>query len=131
MVKKNLHFVYFLSALFILVGCQRKEESAAQEETAGLTDDQVIQTIEAHINGNLDADGNYAIEDEVEGRSRNLKLDYVHSSVHAVEGGKYYACADMTEGDTKFDLDFYVVSKNGLPKVSEVVIHKVDGASRK
>ena len=125
MFKKSCYIVCFLSIFLILAGCQPKEEATTREETTGLTDEQVVQTIEAHINGNLDADGNYAIEDKVEGRARNLKLDYVHTSVHAAEGGKYYAGADMTEEASKLDLDFYVVSENGQPKVSEVLIHKV------
>jgi hypothetical protein len=37
----------------------------------------------------------------------------------------------MTEGAQKLDLDFYVVVEDTVPKLSEVVIHKVDGVSRK
>ncbi len=125
------------SSLFILVvllsfaGCQKTEEAREEAPTATLTDEQVVQAIEAYIAGNLAADSTFAVEDTLENRTRNLKLDYVHTTVHRTDDGKYYACADMTEGAQKLDLDFYVVVEDTTPKVSEVLIHKVDGVVRK
>lgn len=120
-----------LGLLTLVFACQQKDEATVETKSAALSDDQVVAAIEAHISANLDADGNYAIEDAAESRTRNLKLDYVHTSVHATDDGSYYACADMTEGESKLDLDFYVVSEEDQPKVSKVVIHKVNGESRK
>ncbi len=125
------------SSLFILVvllsftGCQKTEKAREEARPAALTDEQVVQGIEAYIKNHLDADSTFAIEDTLEKRTRHLKLDYVHTTVHHTEDGKYYACADMTEGAQKLDLDFYVVVEDTTPKVSEVVIHKVDDVSRR
>ena len=125
------------SSLFILVvllsfaGCKKTEKAREEARQATLTDEQVVQAIEDYIAGNLAADSTFAVEDTLENRTRRLKLDYVHTSVHRTDDGKYYVCADMTEGAQKLDLDFYVVVEDTTPKVSEVVIHKVDNVSRK
>ena len=125
------------SSLFILVvllsfaGCKKTEKAREEALPAALTDEQVVQVIEDYIKNHLDTDSTFTIEDTLENRTRRLKLDYVHTSVHPTEDGKYYACADMTEGTKKLDLDFYVVSEDGKPKVSEVLIHKVNGVVRK
>ncbi|MFQ5636859.1 MAG: hypothetical protein ACE5IR_02550 [bacterium] len=121
--------ILVLVLMLSFFACQQKEE-AEQSATTTLSDAQVVAAIEAHINGNLDADGNYAIEDAIESRTRKLKLDYVHTSVHPTDEGRYYACADMREVESKLDLDFYVAAEDGEAKVTEVVIHKVDGVSR-
>ncbi len=125
------------SSLFILVvllsftGCKKTEKAREEARPAALTDEQVVQGIEAYIKNHLDADSTFAIEDTLEKRTRHLKLDYVHTSVHRTEDSRYYACADMIEGGQELDLDFYVVSEDGKPKISEVLIHKVDDVSRK
>jgi len=125
------------SSLFILVvllsfaGCKKTEEAREEARLAVLTDEQVVQGIEAYIKNHLAADSTFAIEDMVEKRTRHLKLDYIHTAVHHTEDGKYYACADMTEGAQKLDLDFYVVVEDTTPKVYEVAIHKVDDVVRK
>ena len=125
------------SSLFILVvllsftGCKKTKEAREQARPAALPDEQVVQGIETYIKNHLDADSTFAIEDTLEKRTRRLKLDYVHTTVHRTDDGEYYACADMTEGAQELDLDFYVVSEDGKPKVSEVLIHKVDSVVRK
>ncbi|MFQ5652561.1 MAG: hypothetical protein ACE5IY_21725 [bacterium] len=135
MQKTFFVLTFVLSTVLAISGCQKTEEQeqqAAGEVASGqLTDAQVVQAIEAHILAKVAAEGAYAIEDEVEGRTRKLTLDYVHSSVHPVDDGSYYACADMKEGASTLDLDFYVRAANGQAKVSKVVIHKIDGVSRK
>lgn len=127
MSELSWRLILTFAMILVLGGCQKSEEKTP----ASLTDEQVVQAIEDYITSNLAADSTFAIEDEVANRTRNLTLDYVHSSVHSTEEGSYYACADMTEGTVRLDLDFYVVAEDGQPKVSEVVIHKVDGVSRK
>jgi len=47
------------------------------------------------------------------------------------EKGDYFACADFTDSSDRLDLDLYVTKAEGNPKVSAVVIHKVNGESRK
>jgi hypothetical protein len=123
--------LFILVVLLVFAGCKKTEEAKEEAPTAALTDEQVVQTIEDYIASNLAADSTFAVEDPLENRTRNLKLDYVHTTVRRMDDGKYYACADMSEGTQKLDLDFYVVVEDGKPKVSDVVIHKVDGVSRK
>ena len=131
MSKLHSSSLIILVVLLSFAGCKKTEEAREEAPTATLTDEQVVQAIEAYIAGNLAADSTFAVEDTLENRTRRLKLDYVHTSVHPTEDGKYYACADMIEGEQVLDLDFYVVSEDGKPKVSEVLIHKVDGVVRK
>jgi len=47
-----------------------------------------------------------------------------------ISSARYYACVDFTEGEVRLDLDLYVSKEDGEHKVSEVVIHKVNGESR-
>ncbi len=135
MFKLSSLLVLVMAALFVIAGCEKAEqkgEQAAEEMVAvTLADADVIAAIETHIASALDAEGNYALEDEVAGVTRSLKLDNVHTGVHATDDGSYYACADMTEGEAKLDIDFYVISEEGQAQVSKAVIHKVDDVSRK
>ncbi len=131
----RIHFsLIAIVVLLFSLGCQEQasetQKDAGQEASAGLSNEQVVQAIESHIQSGLDSDGLYAIEDAQDGSTRNLKLDYVHTSAHEVEDGSYYACADMVDGESTLDLDFYVVEQEGETKVSKVVIHKVDGVAR-
>lgn len=134
MLKAISFMTVVLVVAMTLAGCQKTEEAKKAEEAqeiATLTNEQVVQAIEDYIAGNLAADSTFAVEDALEKRTRNLKLVYVHTSVHQTEDGRYYACADMTEGEQLLDLDFYVVAEDGKPEVTEVVIHKVDDVARK
>ena len=131
MSKLHSSSLIILVVLLSFTGCKKTEKAREEARPAALTDEQVVQGIEAYIKNHLDADSTFAIEDTLEKRTRRLKLDYVHTAVHRTDEGKYYACADMTEGAQELDLDFYVVSEDGKPKVSEVLIHKVDGVVRK
>ena len=112
-MSKTISFMTFVLVVAITLGCQKTEEAEKAPEMATLTDEQVVQAIEDYIAGNLSADSTFAVEDAVEKRTRNLKLDYVHTSVHLTEDGRYYACADMTDGQQVLDLDFYVAVEDG------------------
>jgi hypothetical protein len=130
----KIFMVPILIALIALVSCQKQEESADQSQTQAtkLSAAQVKEAITTHIQSITGAEGTFAIEDAVEARTRQLTFSYVHDSVHETEDGRYYACVDFTEApaDT-LDLDIYVsVDSEGTQKVSEVVIHKVNGKSR-
>jgi len=133
----RFHFTIAMALMLTFAACQKKEEAVkektavAEPAAAALSDEQVVKTIETYIAANQNADGHFTVEDTVEGRALNLKLDYVHTSVHPVEDGGYYACADMVEGDSKYDLDFYVVAEKDAAKVSKVIIHKMNDVGRK
>jgi hypothetical protein len=107
----------------ILVSCQKQEEKE-------LSDSEVRDAIVNYIKNEAGTDGTFAIEDTVAGKTWQLTYDYVHETVQETEDGRYYACVDFTEGNNRLDLDIYVVKEDDKPKVSEVVIHKVNGESR-
>ena len=122
-MNRKFFIVIVLIGPLALLSCQK---------AAKLSAEQVKQAITTHIRDSMGAQNTFAVEDTLAGRTRQLTLDYVHDSVHETEDGRYYACVDFTEvpGDT-LDLDFYVtVGSSGAPKISEVVIHKVNGESR-
>ncbi len=112
---------------------QNENETAEVNQTQQkLSDAQVKDAISDHIQEKFDYNGKFSIEDKIENRVRNLSFGYIHKSVKKDEKGRYFACVDFTDGqkDT-LDLDFYVsVNSYGVPKVSKVIIHKVNGKSR-
>jgi len=74
----------------------------------------------------------FVFRDEILGKTWRLKLVRIHKNkTVSLEGNRYFACVDFGElkGEGKLDLDFYV---DGPPdwKVSEVLIHKVNGVPR-
>jgi len=127
---KRLITVVFIGVLAIaLSSCQKQKQSAEQP---GAKAAQVKEAITTYVQKNTSPENTFAIKDDVENRTRQLTFGYVHGSVHETEDGRYYACVDFTEApDDTLDLDFYVtVDSYGASKVSEVVIHKVNGESR-
>ena len=122
----KIKFVLFTLVLFLftLIGCQK------QDEIAKLSSEEVIKIITSYISGKIGDEGSFEVEDTSENRTRNLQFDFVHESVNETEDARYYACVDFTEGEVRLDLDLYVSKVNGEHKVSEVVIHKVNGESR-
>ena len=110
--------------LFSLTGCQK------QEEIAKLSSEEVIKIITTYISDKVSDEGSFEAEDTSESRTWNLQFDYVHESVYETEDGRYYACVDFTEGEDRLDLDLYVSKEDEEQKVSEIVIHKVNGESR-
>jgi len=122
----KIKFVLFtlVLLLFILIGCQK------QDEIAKLSSEEVIKIITSYISGKISDKGSFEVEDTSENRIRNLQFDFVHELVHETKDARYYACVDFTEGEVRLDLDLYVSKEDGEHKVSEVVIHKVDGESR-
>ncbi len=56
---------------------------------------------------------------------------FLNEPVQQTEKGDYFACVDFTDSSDRLDLDLYVTKAEGNPKVSAVVIHRVNGESRK
>lgn len=129
-MNRKISFMWISALLVALTSCAKQDERADRTK---LDPTAVKQTIQTYIEENTGPEGTFAIKDPVEDRTRQLAFDYVHDSVHETDDGRYYACVDFTEApEDTLDLDFYVsVDASGAPKVSEVVIHKVNGVSRK
>jgi hypothetical protein len=117
-----------------VASCQKQaeEQEGKIKLNSGDVAAHVKDAITFHIRENTSADDYFGIHADVENRSRQLKFDYVHSSVHETEDSRYYACVDFTEAPSDtLDLDFYVtLDSDGNANVSDVVIHKVNGVSR-
>ncbi|MFQ5823867.1 MAG: hypothetical protein ACE5JB_07425 [bacterium] len=113
-----------LLMIFIFMSCQKKDEKKE------LSNSHVKEVIVNYIKNETGPEGTFAIEDTIEVKTWQLTYDYVHESVHKAEDGRYYACVDFTEGDNRLDLDLYVAKEDDELKISEVVIHKVNGESR-
>jgi len=50
-------------------------------------------------------------------------LDYLHDGVKE-QDGYHVSCADFVAGNDVYDLDYYVVKKNGDYSVERVILHK-------
>lgn len=113
-------------------GCGSPKTGTETAQEATLADAQVKDLIAAYIQNESDDQGLFSVEDPVEGRTRRLSFGYVHETVEKADDGRYFACVDFTEatGDT-LDVDFYVTpGAEGGPRVTDMVIHKINGQSR-
>ena len=123
-MKTKLIFVVTL-VVFAFVSCQK------QEEIAKLSSEDVVKIIGDYIKEKISEEGSFAVEDKKESRTRELEYVKIHEPFQEKEGGDYFTCVDFTDGNDRLDVDFYVTKSEGKPKVSDVVIHMVNGESRK
>jgi len=79
-------------------------------------------------------DGVFKLRDDKTGAQRSLDFVQIHRPLRKMEGKGYFACTDFREHGTSnkyYDVDFWLVEKNGVLQVTEVRIHKepkqVDG----
>jgi hypothetical protein len=87
---------------------------------------QVESVVHEYIAGHLN-DGVYASKDDKTGQERALEFVEIHKPLRKIEGKGYFACTDFREAGSKdkfYDLDFWLVEKDGKLEVSEVRIHK-------
>ena len=90
--------------------------------------------VESHIEAESEeAGGGFPVHDHEGRKDWSLVLDHIHKN-KIVELGDdtFFACADFDEeeGKQKLDLDFYVKKEGNGWKVTEVLVHKVDGRPR-
>ncbi len=82
-----------------------------------------------HINKNS-IDENYVIYDPVSNKLRKLQFKEIHKGI-VKKGDFYVSCADFVDGnENKFDLDFFVVEKDGKFHVQQAIVHKINGEKR-
>lgn len=72
--------------------------------------------------------GTLELKDPKSGEARNLIFVELHDKV-GMKNDMHYSCADFTDADTKdlVDVDLYIDVSEGEIKVSEALIHKVNG----
>ena len=94
------------------------------------SDEDIRNAMQNHVMSNL-VDGSFQVLDPQTNKIRNLELVRVHERVGKT-GNYYYSCADFKDKDSgeSLDLDLDVEDKDGVLKVVDVRIHKVDGKER-
>ncbi len=75
-------------------------------------------------------DGVVRLYDPVEGKLLRLKFDSLHSGI-VKRGDFYVSCADFVDQtDRKIDVDFLVVPDGENLRVTQGIVHSVDGNKR-
>ena len=121
----KIKLMFFVTLMiFTFVSCQK------QEEITQLSSEDVVKIIGDYIKEMISEDGSFVVEDEKENRIWKLEYVKIYKPVQTEEGD-YFACVDFTESSDRLDVDLYVTKTEGVPKVSDVVIHMVNGESRK
>jgi len=72
-------------------------------------------------------DGVYALKDDKTGVEHDLDFVEIHRPLRKIEGRGYFACTDFREHDSKdkfYDIDFWLVEKDGQLQVTDVRVHK-------
>lgn len=94
---------------------------------------QVESAVNEYVAGRI-KDGVFVLKDDKTGEERTLDFIEIHRPLRKIEGKGYFACTDFREHDSKdkfYDIDFWLVDKDGQLEVSEARIHKepknVDG----
>ena len=117
--------IFFAVIVFAFISCGK------QEEITKLSSEDVVKIIGDYIKEKISEDGSFAVEDKKENRTWELEYVKIYEPVQQTDEGDYFTCVDFTDGDDRLDVDLYVTKKEGKPKVSDIVIHMVNGESRK
>ena len=95
---------------------------------------QLRTDIQAAMNEFVDAqtvDGVVRLYDPVEGKLLRLEFDNLHSGI-VRKGDFYVSCADFKDQDgRKIDVDFLVLPDGSTLRVTQAIVHSVDGKKRK
>jgi hypothetical protein len=87
---------------------------------------QVESAVNEYIAGKT-RDGVLLLKDDKTGDQRTLEFVEIHRPLRKIEGKGYFACSDFREHDSKdrfYDVDFWLVEKDGKLEVTEARIHK-------
>jgi len=87
---------------------------------------QVESAVNEYVAGRI-KDGVFALKDDKTGEQRALDFVEIHRPLRKIEGKGYFACSDFREHgstDKFYDIDFWLVEKDGKLEVTEARIHK-------
>lgn len=87
---------------------------------------QVESALHEHI-ARTAPDGVLRVRDDKTGRELELEFVEIHKPLRKMEGRGFFGCTDFRErgsADKFYDLDFWLVEKDGKLEVTEVRIHK-------
>ncbi len=89
----------------------------------------VMSAIHNYIAANKDESGSVLIKDDKSGEMVPLEFIEMHQPIRRLkEDGKYFACTDFRKTGSKdeyYDIDFWLESKSGKLRVTDVKLHKV------
>jgi len=96
-----------------------------------VTTSDIADGIKKHIDdGTKMGGGKFKLKDG--DKELSLALDKVHNDKLAnLGGGSYFACVDFKGDDgNTYDVDFFLSGDAGAMKVTETIVHKVNGQPR-
>jgi hypothetical protein len=87
---------------------------------------QVESAVHEYVAGQI-KDGAFSLKDDKTGEQRSLEFVEIHRPLRKMEGKGYFACSDFREkgsAEKFYDVDFWLVEKDGKLQVTEARIHK-------
>jgi len=87
---------------------------------------QIESAVNEHVARNT-KDGTFTLKDDKTGEEHVLDFVEIHRPMRKIEGRGYFACTDFREHGSKdkfYDIDFWLVEKDGKLTVSEARVHK-------
>lgn len=108
-------------------------EHPSNEQAVAVTVDQMAQAITDYVNSDAVLKGGFFfVYDASTKKPLQLTLDKVHKErLSQVGENLFFACSDFKgAGGKMYDLDFFMKSKDGKLKVTELMIHKEEGKPR-
>lgn len=123
-----LNFVVLL-AIFTFVSVAHAAEGKG-EGVSEQAKSAVKSAIKEHIDAKTASQGGiYVLEDAKKGQMK-LKFDYIHEGVNKQEN-QYVSCVDFIDAQKNaYDVDFFIVEKDGKYSVDKVSVHKEKGPKK-
>jgi hypothetical protein len=88
---------------------------------------QLESAVNRYVAAKRAKDGVFKLKDDRTGVQRSLDFVQIHRPLRKMEGKGYFACTDFREHGSSnkyYDVDFWLVEKNGVLEVTDVRIHK-------
>ena len=73
-------------------------------------------------------DGIFRLKDDKTGKVLELEFIDTHQPIRQLDDGQYFACTDFRAAGTRdqiYDIDFWIVDRNGTMSVEKTRVHKV------
>lgn len=119
-----------IAAVVFALGLLPALPTAADEATEGPRTyyvEDIKAAMEAHIAGQIDADGIFHLEDDRTGEMLALRFVTIHDPVRQIDGSTYFACTDFrVVGEPKklYDIDFWLRPAGDVLEVYDTKVHK-------
>ena len=100
---------------------------AAEEAPRKFYVDDIKGATERYVEGELDAEGIFSLEDDKTGEQLALRFVKIHDPVRVIDQQTYFACTDFAvdgEDDKLYDIDFWLRPAGDALEVYRVRVHK-------